>query len=488
MTSRAISNIGFGIVIVVLVLTSWLSMYNASQFAENAKMLTHTYQVQDQVREISLNMVNAETGQRGYVITGDENYLEPYRTAVAKISSSLNTATQLTVDNPHQQERLNEIKPLVTEKMDEMAEVINVRKAQGFDAAARIVLSGKGKQAMDDVRRLLGEMQNEEIELLNARQKAATDSMESARNVIIAGTAIAVIITIAVIIAFNLMTARLQEVLKTISATVNSLTSSSAELLAGATQQSAGAQEQAAAVAQTVTTVDEVKQTAEQAAQRASIVAESAQRALEIGKTGRKAVDESVSAMGIVKDQTEAIAGNILELAEKAQAIGEIIGSVNDVADQTNLLALNAGIEAARAGEHGSGFTVVAREIKDLAGEAKKATAKVRQILGDIQKATNSAVMVAEEGTKSVNVTLKAVDRAGETIRSLVVTVEDAATAADQIAASAAQQATGMSQVQQAMRDINTATKQSLASTKQAERAAQDLDSVGTKLKQLLAS
>jgi len=287
---------------------------------------------------------------------------------------------------------------------------------------------------------------------------------------------------------FNTMADSLRALLGTIAETANNLASASSELLAGTTQQSSSAQEQAAAVTETVSTVNEVQQTSEQAAERAKAVAGSAHRAAEIGKAGLKAVEESVTAMAAVKEQTESIADNILALAERAQAIGEIIATVNDVAEQTNLLALNAGIEASRAGEHGAGFTVVAREIKDLADQAKKATAQVRQILGDIQKATNGAVMTTEEGMKSVNATMKAIDRAGETIRTLAATVDEAATAASQITASAAQQATGMGQVQQAMRDINQATNQNIASTKQAEQAAQDLNALGAKLKKLLAA
>jgi methyl-accepting chemotaxis protein len=287
---------------------------------------------------------------------------------------------------------------------------------------------------------------------------------------------------------FNTMADNLQTLMAAIADTVNSLASASSELLAGTTQQSSSAQEQAAAVTETVTTVDEVQQTSEQAAGRAKAVAESAQRAAEIGKAGRQAIEEAVAAMATVKQQTESIAENILALAERAQVIGEIIASVNDIAEQTNLLALNAGIEAARAGEQGAGFTVVAREIKDLAGQAKKATAQVREILGEIQKATNSAVMVTEEGSKSVNTTIKAVNQAGETIRTLATTIDEAARAAQQISASAVQQSTGIGQVKQAMRDINEATNQSLAATKQTERAAQDLNALGAKLKKQLAA
>src|SRR5436309_9556961 len=108
-----------------------------------------------------------------------------------------------------------------------------------------------------------------------------------------------------------------------------------------------------------------------------------------------------------VKEKVEATAENILTLAEQAQAIGNIIAAVNDIAEQTNLLALNAAIEASRAGEHGKGFTVVAGEVKALADQSKKATGQVRQILGEIQKATNTAVLSTEAVTKGVAAAMK---------------------------------------------------------------------------------
>jgi methyl-accepting chemotaxis protein len=280
---------------------------------------------------------------------------------------------------------------------------------------------------------------------------------------------------------------RLENLLRAIADTANNLASSTAEILAGTTQQSAGAEEQAAAVTQTVTTVDEVVRTADQAAARAKAVADAAQRSAEVSKSGRKAVEDSTTSMTTVKDQTEAVAESIVALAERAQAIGEIIAAVNDIAEQTNLLALNAGIEAARAGEHGRGFSVVAAEVKALADQSKKSTAQVRTILGEIQRATNSAVMSAEEATKSVNGALRIVTQAGDTIRSLADTITEAAQAAAQIAASAGQQSTGMAQIHQAMKNISQATTQSLASTKQTEQAAHDLNSLGLRLKEMVA-
>ncbi len=190
--------------------------------------------------------------------------------------------------------------------------------------------------------------------------------------------------------------------------------------------------------------------------------------------------------MGDVKTRTESIANSILALAEQAQAIGEIIAVVNNVADQTNILAFNAAIEASRAGEQGKGFGVVASEIKSLAEQSKKATVQVRQILGEIQRATNSAVIATEHGAKTVDEALHMVHQADEAIRALSDIVADAARSATQISASANQQSIGMAQIQRAMRDISDTTAQSLASTRQTEQAARDLDALGLRLADLL--
>ncbi len=268
--------------------------------------------------------------------------------------------------------------------------------------------------------------------------------------------------------------------------TSNVLASSATQILAATTEQAAGANESMAAVSQTVATVNQVAQTAEQASQRARIVAESAQRAAEIGRNGRKLVDDSTTAMAAVRDQVESIAQSILALAEQAQAIGEIITSVNDIAERTNLLALNAAVEAARAGEHGRGFGVVAAEVKALAEQSKRSTVQVRQILGDIQRATSSAVMATEKGTKQASLGARQASEAGETIRSLADAASEASQGSAQIVASAGQQAIGMEQIRQAIANIQEATQQNLASTRETETAARSLNQAGERLIELV--
>jgi methyl-accepting chemotaxis protein len=268
--------------------------------------------------------------------------------------------------------------------------------------------------------------------------------------------------------------------------TSNVLAAGATEILATTAQQASSATQTSAAVTETVATVDEVTQTAEQAAQRARAVAEMAQRAAEIGRAGTAAIDESITGMGSVRAQVESTARSILALADQAQAIGEITSTVSEIAEQTNLLALNAAVEAARAGEHGRGFSVVAAEIRSLAEQSKKSTVQVRQILGEIQRATNAAVLATEQSTREVADGTKKVGAAGETIRELADAVGEAATASAQIVASAGQQAAGMQQIRQAMQSIQEATQQNLASTRQAEQAAQDLTAQGGHLLSLV--
>lgn len=190
--------------------------------------------------------------------------------------------------------------------------------------------------------------------------------------------------------------------------------------------------------------------------------------------------------MGLIRRRVEDIADNILVLSEHTQQIGEIIAAVNSLADQSKMLALNASVEAARAGEEGKGFAVVALEVRNLADQNRDATVQVREILSEIQRATNAAVMVTEEGSKGVDAGQLLVNRAGESIRDLSHAIEEAATAAMQIAASTRQQTIGMDQLTQAMRTIKHSTAEMVTSTMQVESSVQRLRRVTDSVNQLL--
>jgi methyl-accepting chemotaxis protein len=257
-------------------------------------------------------------------------------------------------------------------------------------------------------------------------------------------------------------------------------------ILDATSRQISMANEQDSVVTETTATVNEVRATVTETAERAQSVAETAQVSVDISKVGTDAVSETVAGMEIIRRRVEDIADNILVLSEHTQQIGEIIATVNSLADQSKMLALNASVEAARAGEEGKGFAVVALEVRNLADQNRDATVQVREILGEIQRATNAAVMVTEEGSKGVDEGQVLVHRAGDSIKDLSHAIEEAAMAAMQIAASTRQQTIGMDQLTQAMRTIKHSTAEMVTRTMEVESSIQRLRKVSNDVNQVL--
>ena len=284
----------------------------------------------------------------------------------------------------------------------------------------------------------------------------------------------------------NLMTRNLKEMAIQVSQGVQNMTSSTTEILAATQEQAATASEQAASVSQTSSTVDQARQTAKQSSERSRQVAEMAKQSMSEAELGLTAVGETSAGVKRIKEQVASIAENILALSEQTQQIGEIIETVNDIADQSNLLALNAAIEAARAGEAGKGFAVVAGEVSSLAEQSRVATVKVKEILGEIQKSTNTAVMVTEEGSKRADVGVIQAEKAGKAIHAINENIKKVTQTISQIAVSNQEQLAGMDQISNAMENINQATGQTEEGTRQVEESARSLNVLAEQLKSIV--
>ena len=262
----------------------------------------------------------------------------------------------------------------------------------------------------------------------------------------------------------------------------SSIGSSTSQITASVSEQASTTTEQASAVAETTSTVEEVRQTAEQTSDRTQVVSDMANNSLELADRGLQVIKKNEDGMYNLKEQVRNIAETILALSEQTQQIGDIIATVNDIADQSNLLALNAAMEAARAGEAGRGFAVVAGEVRNLAEQSRQATAQVSTILGEIQKAANTAVMVTEQGTKRAEDGVELAQATGETIRTIREHTQQVAQAAQQIAASTRQQLAGMDQITRAMENINIGSNQGQMGIRQVEQAAHNLNDLATQL------
>ena len=285
--------------------------------------------------------------------------------------------------------------------------------------------------------------------------------------------------------AFATMVRNLRELVLEMNEGISVLASSSEEILAATSQVATSTQETATAISEIATTVEEVKQTAVLAGNKSQGVAGSTERTRQVALSGRQAVEESLAGMQQIREQMQAVAESIMRLGEQSQAIGEIVASVGDLAEQSNLLGVNASIEAVKAGETGKGFSVVAQEVKVLAEQSKQATAQVRGILGDIQKAMTKAVLLAEQGSKTVELGYQRAQASGEAIRSLSSNIEESSEMALQIAVTSQQQMVGMDQVASAMESIRQASQDNVGGTRQVDLAARNLHQLGLKLKGL---
>ncbi|MDP4004873.1 methyl-accepting chemotaxis protein [Methylobacterium sp. NEAU K] len=276
-------------------------------------------------------------------------------------------------------------------------------------------------------------------------------------------------------VTLNAMVAGLSDLARTNRAATADLNAAAAEIRASAQEQAASVEQQFAAVQETAATVDEITHSGAQISKRATEVIATAQATAQTSRQGLRAVSDTAKAMDAIREQAEAVAGNIVSLSEKTQTIGDIIETVNDISERTHLLALNAAIEAAAAGENGRSFAVVASEMKLLADQAKAATGQVRGILGEIQRGINTSVMLTEEAVKRAAAGKTRSDTTQRTIEEITARVEENVQTFQQIVASTNQQQLGIEQVMGALQNIRQASQQTAAGTRQVETASANL-------------
>jgi BASS family bile acid:Na+ symporter len=166
---RSVLSFGFLLVAGVVVANSSAAYWNLRTVAATHRWVAHTHEVMTEIKETLSLLKDAETGQRGYLITGDPRYLEPYESAVRQVNGHFGTLQEMTEDNAAQKARTDELKGMIEDRLAELEETIRLRKDKGFDAAKEVVLADRGKRQMDGIRRVMGEMEGEEQGLLERR-------------------------------------------------------------------------------------------------------------------------------------------------------------------------------------------------------------------------------------------------------------------------------------------------------------------------------
>lgn len=467
---------GFALSFVLLIAVGAVAYASINKLSSTAQWVTHTHEVLEHIASVLNLLKDAETGQRGYLITGEEPFLEPYRTGSAEVLGVVKELRKLTADNPAQQKRIDAIQSLVAAKLAELKQTIDLRAKGSVDEAVKIVRGGEGKRFMDDIRRILGEMDDEERGLLKQRAEEGDAAAKGAKSVILLGTLLCLLLVTG---AGFLITRSLS---RQIGSSVGQIQSSSTELQAAANQQATATKEQATAMSEISTTISELLATSRQIAESAQRVAQIAGQTAAAARAGDATVATAHDSISAIRRQVDLIVNHMLELAKKSQQIGAVLEIVAELAEQTNILAINATIEAAGANEAGKRFAVVADEIRKLADRVAGSTKEIRGLIEDVRSSVNTTIMTTEGGSKAVDTGAKQFSEVAAAFGEIAGLVGTTTEAAREIELSTKQQSTAVEPVNVAITSAAQATQETEASSGQTLQTAVELSGLSRAL------
>jgi methyl-accepting chemotaxis protein len=367
--------------------------------------VTHTHEAISMAKDVLASAVDMETGMRGYLLTGKEAFLEPYKTGSVEFLKQTSDLAQFVADNPAQVQLISHASSIIKDWQREIVEdMISLRKdigdAKNMEDLARLIGQAKGKTHFDAFRALIGDFVAVEEKLLVSRGQENADLVSQTNVIVITSIIVAVIVSLAaafgisgivlkqvggepnriasaaarvadgdltvqlneegaasgIAAAVRQMVLSIRDITGNISSATVNVTSALSEIAASISTQTAGASEQAAAINETTSTLEEIKSTSNQTLEKAELLGSVAAQARDKGQQGIQATNLTVDAMQAIRKKVEAIAETNLALSEQTKQIGEITGVVNNLSQQSKMLALNASIEAAKAWRSGQGF------------------------------------------------------------------------------------------------------------------------------------
>ncbi|ARS48158.1 methyl-accepting chemotaxis protein [Ectopseudomonas hydrolytica] len=527
---------GFGVVlliILVLVLSTWRGF---DQVERAVRLNIHTYDVINESADLLASLINIETGARGFVITGREQFLGPLDAGQKDFQVHLAKLRQLTRDNSAQQRRFAELQASYDQwQREDINGILELRRqvaagTQSFDALIERVAAGDAKVKMDAMRRLLSEIQAEERGLLEQR----TASMNAAKSlslvILLVGGLIATALAVSVAFllsrsiagrlqqvvavarnvaqgrldstieragrdeigvlldAFVTMQERLREMIGQIRIGAGQLVDAAQNISNASTQLSVSTHEQSQAASSMAATVEEltvsINHVADNAKEAHGLSSDSGRQSAE----GGAVIQETLSSMQRIADTVQGAAAQIAELGQHSDQISSIVNVIKEIADQTNLLALNAAIEAARAGEQGRGFAVVADEVRLLAQRTANSTQEITEMIKKIQLGTRNAVSNMEIGVQQVNGGVEQASQAGDAIIAIRQASASVVGVVDQISLALREQTVASQDVARNVERIAQMSMQNSEAVADTSRTAQDLQKLALTLEKQVAS
>lgn len=190
------TEIAIALMLILLLAIGFVAYRSSTEFIASSAQVVHSREVRGSLQRILSLVEEIETGQRGYIITGESSFLEPYQRATDKIEERLVHVKTLTTDEPQLQAQIETLIRLVQSRIAFAAESIELRRSRGFAAARDLLLSGKGKQEMDQIRALIIEIREAEKIQLQEQSNRTGALAQSTITVVEAGSALAVVVVL----------------------------------------------------------------------------------------------------------------------------------------------------------------------------------------------------------------------------------------------------------------------------------------------------
>ncbi len=468
--------LGYLTPLLLLLVAMSLVFVNLQKATYTSTAVEASHRTMDAAMDLIYSLTKMQRAARGYLLIKNSNSRQTFQDSEKYVKELSDKLTSL-IKDPQQQDNLRNMLNVVQDliKLDNRLLVL-VDEGKPAEALTQF-RSGDGIRQSKEVDALWDRFKQREAEIVKERQEAYDAAIGTVTNSIIYGMlgAIALAVSIAVWLA--------AAVSRKITANATQLSVAASEIAATITQHERTASQQAAAANETSATIEELSASSRKSAEQAATAAAVAEKAGTATAQGDEATRQTVVAMGGLKDKIGAMAEQIVHLGEQTGQIGNIATVLKDLAGQINMLALNAAVEAARAGEHGKGFAVVASEIRKLADESKKSAEQTAVLVGDIQKATNSSIMMTEEGTRTVTEVTQLVRKVAELFSNLANLAGSANENAQQVMLNAQQQSAAFNQVVEATNSIAAGAKETAAGISQTKVGVQSLNEAAGNLK-----
>jgi len=450
-----------------------------NQVLNNFKEVERIENVIRNTNNMSAGAEQMVRGMRGYLINKNPLFLKDFQTGGKLCRQSADSVKSM-IENSEQKNRLDNMLELCNEYYDSSNEIVRLLQQNKTAEALAIFNTGKQTKFVDDFVKLNQQFRDLEVKSIKQATQKTKESLVFLISALVIGSVF--LLLLGALIAWLISSG----IAATIDRAVSSIASSSTEIAATVEEQERIASQQAASVNQTTTTMDELGASSRATAQQIETAAIQAMQALNLAGGGTKAVENTLEAMATLKTKVQDMQGQIMQLSEQTDRIGNISTVVSDLANQTNMLALNAAVEAVRAGEQGKGFGVVASEIRKLADRSKKSGTQINLLVADIQRAINSTVMVTDEGTKTVEAGVNIASETAAAFAGVANAINNVVLSSQQISLNAKQQTIAIEQVVQAMNSLNQAAAQTACGISQTKVGTQKLNEAALDLKAIL--